>query len=436
MRKDNPVESDVDVEKTISWLYGCSENESELRARVDTAAEYYFKGAHSDGYLWPTANQLIYNNDLIAFYIMQAEALLGDRCYFDIELGTEVIAYFKRIGLAVNEIKKRKNIKKRIQRLLNPKSTPKNYLFELAIMAKYLDEGYDIDFVEESNIRTADLNVNYYGVDVNIECKLFSQFEYSNMEYNATEILFNNAREIIISSKLNLHIHFDSISELMNVPKDYIFNHVSNFINYKVSLWKDEYGSGEIKVIKLDNVIDELKDSSLLYGPKLNRLLTGIKYDYHTLIIGTPDKRSNRFIEEVFYASSFTWTSKSPTAIEKKARHIRSKLRNIDDQLALSPLAIAHIGLTSPLDFDAADLKQKNNIDNIMDFNFKSKIISIYLHYIIPRVSESKAWMIDETVDDFHRGDLPFHLLKEPLLFPCNDDSINSLIPAWKQDYL
>lgn len=436
MRKNNPVDNDADIERTISWLYSCAESESELKARVDFAAEYYFKKSHSDGCIWPTANQLIYNDDLIAFYIMQGEALLGDRRYFDLELGTEVIAYFKRIGLVVNEIKKRNNIKERIQRLLNPKITPKNYLFELAVMAKYIDEGYDIDFIKESNVRTADLNISYHEMNINVECKLFSQSEYEKKEYNSTETLFNNVRDLIISSKLNLHIHFDSTSELMNVPKDYIYEHVYNFINSRISIWNDEFGNGEIKIIKLDDVIKELDDSSLLYGPKLNRLLTGIKNDYHTLIIGKPDERSNRFIEEIYYASSFTWTSKASIAIDKKARHIRSKLKNIDEQLALSSLAIAHIGLTCPLDFDAADLKQKNNIINIKNFNFDSKIISIYLHYIMPRVSESKAWLIDETVDDFHRLDPSFSLLMEPLLFPCNDKSIDPSIPAWKQDYV
>jgi hypothetical protein len=37
----------------------------------------------------------------------------------------------------------------------------------------------------------------------------------------------------------------------------------------------------------------------------------------------------------------------------------------------------------------------------VREFAFETKMLAAYLHYFVPRVTEVKSWMIDETPDRF-----------------------------------
>lgn len=43
----------------------------------------------------------------------------------------------------------------------------------------------------------------------------------------------------------------------------------------------------------------------------------------------------------------------------------------------------------------------KKNYAAIVNFEQKSKIVRLNVHYLVPRIDENSAWMVDETADDF-----------------------------------
>jgi hypothetical protein len=56
-------------------------------------------------------------------------------------------------------------------------------------------------------------------------------------------------------------------------------------------------------------------------------------------------------------------------------------------------------------------------------------VLAIYVHYLVPRVSESHSWIVDETVDRFGPGLDPVPLMS---IFQ-GSTTIDNDLPAWKQ---
>lgn len=64
-----------------------------------------------------------------------------------------------------------------------------------------------------------------------------------------------------------------------------------------------------------------------------------------------------------------------------------------------SERGIAHIGMYAERDGVAADLRRARNIEAARRFEPKSKLVDLYVHYFVPRISEHSCWTIDETAD-------------------------------------
>ena len=76
------------------------------------------------------------------------------------------------------------------------------------------------------------------------------------------------------------------------------------------------------------------------------------------------------------------------------------------------------------------DLRRDRNITAIKEFLPQSDLMAIYLHYLVPRISEVHSWLVDETVDCFGKGHDPIPTYR---IFPSSATAENDL-PAWKQE--
>lgn len=161
------------------------------------------------------------------------------------------------------------------------------------------------------------------------------------------------------------------------------------------------------------------------------RLLCGRRVSEGTYFLAlSADPRSDdpRFIDSVDYASVVTWQCSSDSSINARARHIRSKLADIDRQMKSAEMGIVHIGMDAERDSVTADLRRARNLEAVRSFRATSNTVELNLHYFLPRVTESTAWTIDETVDWNSRlGDA---LLDDPRLL-MGATEIDSEIAAW-----
>jgi hypothetical protein len=176
----------------------------------------------------------------------------------------------------------------------------------------------------------------------------------------------------------------------------------------------------------------DIRDSSLYFGPKLARLLSGLAVanNNYCLAVGAkPDSRDPRFIQAIDYGSVVTWQCNAQESIDRKARFVKSKLGEADEQLVGTDAGIVHLAMDADLDSEVSDLRRHRNMETIKTFRSHANLTAIYLHYLVPRVSEIAPWMIDETVDRFglENNPVPTYKIFQQSVTMDND------LPAWKQ---
>ncbi|TCZ21491.1 hypothetical protein EYB39_23955, partial [Pantoea agglomerans] len=140
-----------------------------------------------------------------------------------------------------------------------------------------------------------------------------------------------------------------------------------------------------------------------MFNTKFARLMKGaaLRDEYYNIYArAKSDDRDHRFIEFVEQASLVTWRCVNPTSFESRSKHVTSLLKTIDDQLLSYGPGIAHIAIDVDIQGDVADKRRQKNAEAISRFTPRSKLCRTMVHYMVPRIDEDSAWMVDETSDE------------------------------------
>lgn len=232
--------------------------------------------------------------------------------------------------------------------------------------------------------------------------------EYELRETATLKALFAPLAALIHEQRLNIWVDVLFAVELAHVPQAYLAEKVAAVMRSPLHIpngypWRDEYAEGVVRPTRIDSVREDTRDNGpLIVGPKMLRLLTGAAQHpggYQLALNAQPHPHDPRYIDDVQYASGLSWHCLAAPSIEARARHISSLLAKIDRQLEQAPFAAAHIGMYAERDALSADRRRARNIEAARRFDAKSNLADVYLHYFVPRVSESSCWAIDETAD-------------------------------------
>ncbi|EFC0443156.1 hypothetical protein CXX90_002317, partial [Escherichia coli] len=178
------------------------------------------------------------------------------------------------------------------------------------------------------------------------------------------------------------------------------------------------------------------ENGSLLVNTKLARLIKGSPLEdenYQVVAMGRPDERDSRFITKVKLASLITWRCINEKSFDARSRHVTKTLAEIDNQLLDYGLGVGHIALDVDIQKDVADKRREKNYAAIVNFEQKSKIVRLNVHYLVPRIDENSAWMVDETADDFFTHDLVKYVIPLTKIFPEAEVFENDQ-PGWHQN--
>ena len=314
-------------------------------------------------------------------------------------------------------------------------------MLELVMGGNYAADGLDVTFVPEEpgQAKTPDLHLFVPGVSepVAIELKRLRQGRYEQEERARHRLIFGRAAAILYERGLSLHIDVTYTRELMDVPEAYLAERLSRFLSSPFALpgaypWRDEFGAGQIAPANLPAVREDTRNSSLYFGTKMARLLSdGPVRDsgYHLAAGGEPDERDPRYMDKVRYASVVTWQCTAAESIERKARHVKSRLVEAEKQVRSAGIGIIHLAMDAEASCESSDLRRDRNTQAVLDFKSESLVAALYVHYLVPRISEAHSWLVDETVDRFGagRGEIP-----SMMIFNGSKPLGNDL-PAWKQ---
>ena len=83
--------------------------------------------------------------------------------------------------------------------------------------------------------------------------------------------------------------------------------------------------------------------------------------------------------------------------IERKARHVKTKLAKAGRQIATQKVGVTHLTMDVELGCESSDLRRQHNKEVITEFRVDSMVVALYVHYLVPRISESHSWLVDES---------------------------------------
>lgn len=439
----NGIEDDADVRAALCWFAHVSGDTPAFWRRIDEAMKRYRLATDTLPVRFGNNVSLDeLGKDQPASYLAQATALLQDRRSYDLNLGSRIVPFIKHLGSGVELLQKLPGATERANRLLRPENgDPGSAIFELAIAVRYAKEGFSVQFIPEDRGggRRPDLAIQYANFSAEVECKRLQESRYAKEEALFQCEIFRQFSNLVHEQQLNVNVDVVYTRELKDVPVEYLYGWTKKAMNCSLHLsegfpWKDEYGYGRIKPATVGRVRrDILNSGSILFGPKLARLLTDKTVSegaYYLAVNFKPDYRDARFMEGIHYGSVATWRCEANQSIKARARHIKSKLNEVDLQLKSSPRGIVHIGMDADGYTDAADLRRTRNIDVVTQFQFDSNMCAGCLHYFVFRISEVSSWMVDETADRFGPGDFPAawsgRIFDQAQL-------LDNYLPAWHQ---
>lgn len=144
---------------------------------------------------------------------------------------------------------------------------------------------------------------------------------------------------------------------------------------------KDEYGQGVVRYANLEMVARDTEDSYILVGPRLVRLLTDRRLDPTKCLLSLTALSHHdgdpHYVANVTTASVVHWECLAAESVEARARFIKSKLANIDRQVASAPLAMAPIAMDAERDGVTADLQRSLNKKTVMEYLAGSRLIEV-----------------------------------------------------------
>lgn len=436
------IEQDRDVEAALSWLARVSSDAPAFWRRIEAAQAHYRRFTEATQNLGQDPDLADLGRDVVASFLAQARSLLSGRRTYDVALASRCVPWIKQLGVNVSELDRVSGAAERARRMLNDAGTaPDGPMLELVMCGNYAADGLDVSFVPEApgQAKTPDLHLFVPGVlePAAIEFKRLRQGQYEQEERARHRLIFRRAATIIDARALSLHIDVTYTRELKDVPEGYLAERLCRFLASPLVLpgaypWRDEFGAGQIEPANLPAVLEDTRSSSLYFGTKMARLLSdGQVRDsgYNLAAGGEPDKRDPRYLDKVQYASVVTWQCTAAESIEKKARHVKNRLAEAEKQVRSAGIGIIHLAMDAEASCESSDLRRERNKQAIMEFKSESLVAALYVHYLVPRISEAHSWLVDETVDKFGagRGEVP------SMMIFSGSKPLDNDLPAWKQ---
>ena len=441
-------ESD-EIEAALRWFFEICENPLELAERIEAARSHYRDKTNFEDGRWVSRDPFEGFDDRMAIILAQAVGDLRDIRTRDLYLAAETLPFLKMIGAHLDLLRHIPGATERARRMLRSREPhPDSGIFELVVALRYAREDeLLVEFIPEQNRRMADFLIRPADDDpldeiikeIHIECKRLRPSDYEKTEERKAQEILNDINNFIHENKISLCVDVTFTAELSEVPADYLLRKLDAITNSKILVprsypWKDEFGEGIVNAADLDAVHRDTEHTSLILGSKLARLLAGgerLEEHFHLVCGGTPRPRDSRYIDELDYGTVVFWRCLAEESVDARARHIRSKLADIDRQVEHAPLAIAHIGMDVERDKVTADLRWERNLATVRSYRPDSQLMEVDLHYFLPRVSENVSWIIDETVEPCSRAYRPF--LDNPRVLGGTEENVIRNQPVWRQ---
>lgn len=431
--KDNP-----DLRRAVDWFKSFLPPEQWAIRREDAARRLY---RSATGVAESTGDGRFFDRkDSFGWYLFLCEALLDHIENYDYVYGSRVVPLFQAIGRDLELLRQVKGINARVQRMVSKeRAQPNGSLFELLVAACYRRAGAEVAFVDEQGgvARTHDMDVTLHGQTWAVECKRMEVGEYGERERKRAGALWQPSSQLLIQMKRNTLCKVAFRIEIAQVPADYLFSKVMWWLGSErpTLTWNDPVSEGSISELDLKPLQDVLQTDDVLGSSRrILELLTG-RYarnaNYRT-ILGIKPADNPRYVGWCDMAVVMEWESLSEAAVDGKARNIRKKLAEANDQLPEGRPGIVHIGFEAVEGDRVERLRYEKILATARSFDPEGKQLEhFYCHYFVPESPPDQCWAFDETTQWCAIRKVHSRPLKDIfLVLPAAADSRTG--PHWK----
>jgi hypothetical protein len=300
-------------------------------------------------------------SDEIGWYLYLAEQSIADPPSLETDQASRVLPYLNALGRNLESILQVKNIESRIRRLVlpTPNQDPDQVIFELLVGARYVDEGWEVEAIPESQSRTPDFLVKRGTVELDVECKrLTRRAEYSEKERDAWLRQWEPAQRWLVNSRIPLITTIIFHAEVASFPRNYILDllqqNIARLTSKEVVVDQDNctiWGNlADLDAIQSILAANYVKCS----GSRERQVITGQHIPYFGLTyvvggsrvkIGSRPNNFNLYWDHINFVAAAYWRCDAEASIEAKARNVIKRLSSATDQLSGGRPGIVHIGI-------------------------------------------------------------------------------------------
>ena len=396
---DEPV-----LRRALDW-FKTKIPEQRWRKRRLAAAERLYRATLRD--LAPGDRGRLFDAaDTMGWYLFTAEASLDHIQNYDFAWGSRVIPVFLAIGRDLDHLKAVAGIEDRLARLMNgEKGQPNGALFEMLVAIAYRKRGATVSFVPETpgRGRTYDLLVEMEGLTFAVECKRMEVGDYGEAERDIMRQRWGPLAVTFAEFGRSIFADLHFYVPLADIPEDYLR---ARAIAYRLGgergeTWDDAIGRGVIRPLDLTPLAEALKTTLVAASStRLVELLTGdyVRNGAYSTILHTTSGENPRYVEGCDLAVVMRWATDAPAAIDAKARDIRRKLFEANDQLADDIPGVIHIGWEAVEGDSVEAARNAKILETAAQFDPRGKPLEfVYCHYLVPEVPPDESWAFDET---------------------------------------
>ncbi|WP_019385462.1 hypothetical protein [Acinetobacter venetianus] len=304
-------------------------------------------------------SRIRYVPDEIGWYIFLCEEFFKNPSTTEYIQFSRIAPFISCLGSKVELLVKIRNIGDKVKELVKKyKSNPDGLLFEIIIASSYLEQGFNVEFINETGEeKTPDLSIEKNNIKYYVECKRLSRrTDYAQNEQIAFLKAWKNSENILLREFKNYWFNFEIKTDILNKNVD-DFNDILLKVKKKngYAFYEDEDYKiiGEKKDLNaINNYLSEnyVKANSFILSKLLGEDLvypncerTHTVHGNTSQMIGAVAPVLGTYVENISFFFGVTRSFSSLISKEKKAREITSHVKEALTQVIKYKPAIIHI---------------------------------------------------------------------------------------------
>jgi len=284
-------------------------------------------------------------------------------------------------------------------------------LFEILVAVNYVELGFNVEFVPETNQKTPDLLIEKDGVSRYVECKKMQRGNlYTYEEINAWYEIVGGVTKILRENNIGGHFHFKFTAELGDINPKRVFRRIYKKLEVCRTIGRSfpVVKNGHFR-IKFTPIAPSLLNTDLdpkrhISGATFVEYLTGQYSPFLQYRVHCDADMDGGYVDHLRSATVISCDFASPKGTISKAQHVKRKLFDASKQLANGNSGDIHILVEECNGFHVYQRRLFNNFQAVQSFDDRDGGVErVYVHNVKYIVPLDGPFDVEETTTSFNR---------------------------------